>query len=137
MVKFSKMNLRILLYLRWSSLQKLVLEGPTMNGQYLHIAVVTRPCLMAKLKSDKNGYALNAASDKLSCFVDMLSLFFFFFENANYFLFHKHSVSFQKLITKMKTDIIVDLIFQGFINRSNHQHMCRKNVVNKMQEKHL
>ena len=36
---------------------------------------------------------------------------------------------------KMKTGIIVDFIFQGFINRSNHQHMfwkmllikCRKN----------
>ena len=38
------------------------------------------------------------------------------------------------LITKMKTGIIVDFIFPGFINRSNHQHMfwkmlikCRKN----------
>ena len=58
-----------------------------MNGQYLHIAVVTRPCLMAKLKSDKNGYALNAASDKLSCFVDMLSIFFFFLKMPITFCF--------------------------------------------------
>ena len=41
--------------------------------------------LMPKLKSDEKGYALNAASDMLSCFVDMLSRFF---ENANFFLFH-------------------------------------------------
>ena len=78
----------------------------------------------------------------LECGIRYIFLFYrhtftFFFENINYFLFHQHSVSFQRLITKMKTGIIVDFIFQGFINRSNHQHMFRKNVVNKMQEKHL
>ena len=79
--------------------------------------VVTRPSLKAKLKLDENGHALKAALVTLSCFVDM---FLWFFEIANYFLFHKHFVSFRKLITKMKTGIIVDSIFQDFINRSNH-----------------
>ena len=85
MTKFSKTNLGILAHLRWSSLQQLVTVGPTANGQYLHVAAVTRLSLMPKLKSDEKGYALNAASDMLSCFVDMLSCFF---ENANFFLFH-------------------------------------------------
>ena len=60
---------------------------------------------------------------------------FTFFRKCQ-FLFHQNSVSFKKLITKMKTGIIVDFIFGGFINRSNHQHMfwkmllikCRKNI---------
>ena len=41
--------------------------------------------LQAKLKSDGNGYgyALKAASDTISCFVDM---FLHFFENANYLI---------------------------------------------------
>ena len=37
----------------------------------------------------------------------------------------------------MKAGLTVDFIFRGFINRSNHQHYVRKNVVNKMQEKQL
>ena len=57
-------------------MQQLVTVGPTTNGQYLHVAAVTQPSLMAKLKSDENGYALNVASDTLSCFVDMLLRFF-------------------------------------------------------------
>ena len=77
MAKFSKTNLGILLYLKWSSLQQLVKVGPTTNGQYLHVAAVTRLSLMAKLKLDGNGYVFNAASDTFSCFVDMLSLCFF------------------------------------------------------------
>ena len=36
----------------------------------------------------------------------------------------------------MKTGIIVDFIFCGFITRSNYQHVL-KNPVNKMQETHL
>ena len=95
--------------------------GLTTYGQYLHVAAVTRSSLSAKLKSDTNGHVLKAASDSLSCFVDMLLQFFF--ENTDYFLFHEHSVSLQKLITKMETGIIADFIFWGFINRSNHQHM--------------
>ena len=92
--------------------------GLTTNGQqHLHVTAVTRPSFKTKLKSDENGHALKAASDTFSCFVDM---FLHFFKNANYFLFHLHFVSFQKFITKMKTGIIVDFIFQDFINRSNH-----------------
>ena len=74
-------------------MQKLVTVGPTTNGQYLHVVAVTPPCLLAKLKSDENGHALNMASDTLSCFVDMflhflrkrpllsVSLTLFHFEN--------------------------------------------------------
>ena len=51
----------------------------------VYVAAVTRPSLQAKLKSDENSHALKAASDTISCFVDM---FLHFFENANYFLFH-------------------------------------------------
>ena len=51
-------------------------------------------------------------------------------------MLHWHSVSFWKLITKMKTGITVDFIFWSFIIRSNHQNMfwkmllikCRKNI---------
>ena len=78
---------------------------------------------MQNLKSDENGYARKVASDTISCFVDM---FLCVFENTNYFLFHQHFALFQKLITKMKTGIIFDFIFGGFINRSNHQHMLLK-----------
>ena len=85
MLKFSKTDLGILLYLRWSPLQQLVMVGPTTNGKYWHVAVVTPPCLPAKLKSDEDGHALNVASDTLSCFIGM---FLHFFENTNYFLFH-------------------------------------------------
>ena len=49
----------------------------------MHVAVITRPSLQLKLKSDENGHALKAASDAISCFIDM---FFHFFENTNYFL---------------------------------------------------
>ena len=48
----------------------------------LHVAAVSRQSLKAKLKSDENGHALKAASDTISCFVDM---FLHFFENTNYF----------------------------------------------------
>ena len=76
MVKFSKTDLEILLYLRWSSLQQLVAVGLTSNGQYLHVAVVTQSTLLSKLKSNENGHVFKAASDSLSCFVDMLLDFF-------------------------------------------------------------
>ena len=86
MATFSKMDLGTQPYLRWSSLQQLVMVGLTTNGQYcLHVTAVTRPSLKAKLKSDENGHALKAASDMLSFFVDM---FLHFFENTDYFLFH-------------------------------------------------
>ena len=77
------MDLGALPYLKWSSLQQLVMVGLTTNGQqYLHVAVVTRPYLQPKLKSDKNGYALEGASNTISCFVDM---FLHSFENTDYF----------------------------------------------------
>ena len=41
MATFSKMDLGALPHLRWSSLQQLVMAGLTINGQYLHVAVVT------------------------------------------------------------------------------------------------
>ena len=79
------MDLGILPYLKWSSLQQLVTMGLTTNGQCLHVTAVTRSSLLAKLKSDENGHALKAASGTLSCFGDM---FLHFFESADYFLFH-------------------------------------------------
>ena len=63
---FSKMDLGTLPHLRWSSLQKLVMVG------YLHVAMVTRPSLQAKLKLDENAHALKATS--IPCFVDMFLL---------------------------------------------------------------
>ena len=48
----------------------------------MRVAVITRPSLQEKVKSDENGHALKAASDTISRFVDMFS---HFFENANYF----------------------------------------------------
>ena len=59
------MDLGTLPRLRWSSLQKLVMVG------YLHVAMVTRPSLQAKLKLDENAHALKATSDIIPCFVDM------------------------------------------------------------------
>ena len=54
-VKFSKMDLGILPYLRRSSLQQLVTVGLTPNGQYLHLTAVTRLFLLANLKLHENG----------------------------------------------------------------------------------
>ena len=85
MTKFSKKDLGILPYLKWSSLQQLVTMGLTTNEQYLHVTAVTWSSLLAKLKSDENGHALRVASDTLSCFADM---FLHFLESADYFLFH-------------------------------------------------
>ena len=45
------------------------------------------------------------------------------------FIIQLLSVSLHKLIIKMKTGIIVDFIFQGYISRSNHQHMFRKVLI--------
>ena len=59
--------------------------GLTTNRQYLHVAVVTRSSLLAKLKWDENSYVLKAASDTLSCFADM---FLHFFKKTDSFLFH-------------------------------------------------
>ena len=58
MAKFSKTDLGILPYLRWSSLQQLVTMELTTNGQFLRVTAVTRSSLLAKLKSDENGHAL-------------------------------------------------------------------------------
>ena len=60
MAKFSKTDLGILSDLRWSSMQQLVTVELTTNGQYLHVAVVTRSSLLANLKSDENGHVLKA-----------------------------------------------------------------------------
>ena len=84
MAKFSKTDLGILPYLKLTSLQQLVTVGLTTNGQYLHVAAVTRSSLLGKLKSDENSHVLKAASDTFFCFVDML---LHFFENAHYLLF--------------------------------------------------
>ena len=85
MVKLSKTDLECLPYLRWSSRQQLVTVGLTTNRQYLHVAVVTRSSLLAKLKWDENSHVLKAVSDAFSCFADM---FLHFFKNTDYFLFH-------------------------------------------------
>ena len=51
-------------------------RGFTTNGQYyLHVAGLTRPSLQPKLKSYENGHGLKAASDTISCFLDMLYIF--------------------------------------------------------------
>ena len=92
------------------NLQRASSDGLTTNRQHLHVAVVTRPSSQSKLNTHENGHALKVALDTLPCFVDV---FFTFFENTVYFLFHYHSVSIQKLITKMKTGITVDFIFGG------------------------
>ena len=38
------------------NLQKASPDGLTTNRQYLHVALVTRPSLQAKLKEDENGH---------------------------------------------------------------------------------
>ena len=83
MTKFSKTDLGILPYLRWSSLQQLVTMGLKTNGQCLYVTAVTRSSLLTKLKLDENGHALKAASDTLSYFADT---FLHFFESADYLL---------------------------------------------------
>ena len=55
------------------------------NQQYLHVTMVTRSSLLAKVKSDENGHTLKATSDTPSCFVEVLLRFF---ESVDYFLFH-------------------------------------------------
>ena len=85
MAKFSMADLRILPCLRWSQWQQLVTVGLATNGQYLHVAAVTRSSLLVKLKSDETGHPLKVASGTLSCFVGM---FLHFFKNAHYFLFY-------------------------------------------------
>ena len=55
------------------------------NQQYLHVTMVTRSSLLAKVKLDENGHALKVASDTPSYFVEVLLRFF---ESADYFLFH-------------------------------------------------
>ena len=67
------------------NLQRTSSGGLITNRQYLHVAAVTQPYLLAKLKMDENGHAMKVAPNALFCFVVM---FFTFFENANYFLFH-------------------------------------------------
>ena len=61
---------------------------------------------------------------------------FTFFSKTSITFCFTNIVWFWKLITIMKTGIIVDFIFQGFANRNNHHHMfwkmllikCRKNI---------
>ena len=100
---------------------------PTTNGQYLHVAAVTRPSLVAKLKSDENGHVLNAASDTLPCFVDVFTFFLkmpitfcftnilFHFENENWYhsQFHLPGINPQK---KNK------LRFNGELTEKNNQN---------------
>ena len=80
MVKFLKGDPGTLPHLRWSSLRQLVsvetCNWLTTNGQYLHVAAVTRPSLQPKLKTDENGHALKVAPNTLSCFVEIFFTFF-------------------------------------------------------------
>ena len=69
--------------------------------------------------------------------VSFVDMFLHFFENANYFMFHQHYVLFRKLITNIKTDIIVDFIFRVLLTEATI-HMfwkmlikCRETVVRK------
>ena len=74
MATFSKTDRGTLAHLRWRSLQRLVTVGLATNEHYyFHVAAVTGPSLLVKLKSDENCHALKAAPDMLSCFVDMFS----------------------------------------------------------------
>ena len=94
--------------------------GLTISVQYyLHVAAVTRPSLQAKLKSDENGHALKVASDTISCFVDA----FTFFQKYQLLAVSLTFCFISKSNYKMKTGIIANFIFWGFINRSNPQHM--------------
>ena len=120
MATFSKTDLGILLHLRWNSLRQLVMVRFTTNGQqYLHVAAETQPSLQAKLKSDENGHALKVASDTISCFVDA----FTFFQKYQLLAVSLTFCFISKSNYKMKTGIIANFIFWGFINRSNPQHM--------------
>ena len=58
------------------NLQRASPDGLRTNRQYLHVAVVTRTPLQAKLKMDGNGHALKVAPDTLSCIADMFSTLF-------------------------------------------------------------
>ena len=108
MVNFSKADPVNLSHLRWSSLQQLVTietcKGACNQQTVLACWCVTQPSLQVKLKADGNDHALKVFPDTLLCFADM---FLHFFKNANYFLFHQHTVSNWKLITKKKTGIIL------------------------------
>ena len=99
MTKFSKTNLGILPYLRWSSLQQLAKVGLTTSGQYFHVTVVTPSSLLAKLRLDRSGHVLKAVSDTLSCFAYML---LHFFKHVDYFCF-TNTVSLRKLIATRNT----------------------------------
>ena len=67
-------------HLKWRSLQQLVTveswkvtssDGFSNNEQYVHVAGVIWPSLLAKLKLDENDHVLKVAPDTLYCFVDM------------------------------------------------------------------
>ena len=84
MAKFSKTDVGILPYFKMELFATISNDG-AYNQQYLHVIMITRSSLPAKSKLGENGHALKAASDTLSCFVDM---FLHFFESADDFLFH-------------------------------------------------
>ena len=80
MAKFLKPDPGTLPHLRWRSSQQLVTvetssDGRTTNGQYLHVAGVTRPSLQPKLKADENDHALKVTPGIVSCFVDVFCTF--------------------------------------------------------------
>ena len=86
------------------NLQRASSDGLTTNRQYLHVAVVTRPSLQPKLKTNENSHAWKVAPDTLSCFVDMF-----------FYIFSKTPITFclTNILFQFKTGIIVDFVFGG------------------------
>ena len=85
MAKFSKVDPGTMPYLRWSSLQQLVMAETSKRLHLIDLQPIKKICLLlwltppslqAKLKKGENGHALKVDPDTLSCFVDMLFTFF-------------------------------------------------------------
>ena len=104
-------------FIWWASPERASSDGRTTNGQYLHVAAVTRPSLQPKLKADENDHPLKVTPGIVSCFVDV---FCTFCQKRQLLSVSQHSISIWKLIIKLKTGYIVNIIFQGSNNRSNH-----------------
>ena len=74
----------------------------------------------------KIGWKWSCLEDGIRFIFLFVGMFLHIFENSNSFLSYYHPFSFRKLIAKMKTGIIIDFVFRGFINRSNQQDMFWK-----------
>ena len=114
------------------NLQRAWSDGLTTNRQYLHVAVVIRPSLQPKLKTNENSHAWKVAPDTL-CFVDM---FFTFFRKRRL-----HSVwltfCFNSKLVSLSISSSGVLLFRltGFLKQASECGL--KNVANKMQGKRL